>query len=99
MKNYYMCPNRWLLLCLSVLTILNIGCTGKVGNTENTHQTKRPNIILILADDMGFSDLGCYGSEIQTPNLDKLASEGLRMTQFYNTARCSPTRASLLTGL
>src|SRR5687767_1068941 len=58
-----------------------------------------PNIVVILADDMGFSDLGCYGSEIQTPNLDKLASNGVRFTQFYNTARCCPTRASLLTGL
>ena len=60
---------------------------------------KRPNIIVILADDMGFSDLGCYGGELKTPNLDKLAGEGLRFTQFYNTARCCPTRASLLTGL
>src|SRR5947208_679454 len=60
---------------------------------------RRPNIIIILSDDMGFSDLGCYGSEIQTPNLDSLAAGGLRFTQFYNTARCCPTRASLLTGL
>src|SRR5664279_518713 len=59
----------------------------------------RPNIVLILADDMGFSDLGCYGSEISTPNLDRLAKGGMRFTQFYNTARCCPTRASLLTGL
>src|SRR3954454_17195364 len=59
----------------------------------------RPNIIVILSDDMGFCDLGCYGSEIQTPNLDALAAGGLRFTQFYNTARCCPTRASLLTGL
>src|SRR5947207_3039244 len=59
----------------------------------------RPNIIILLADDMGFSDIGCYGSEIPTPNLDRLAAGGVRFTQFYNTARCSPTRASLLTGL
>ena len=59
----------------------------------------RPNIVLILADDMGYSDLGCYGSEIATPNLDKLAARGMRFTQFYNTARCCPTRASMLTGL
>ncbi len=59
----------------------------------------RPNIIVILADDMGFSDLGCYGGEIDTPNLDSLAKTGVRFTQFYNTARCCPTRASLLTGL
>jgi len=59
----------------------------------------RPNIIVILADDVGFSDIGCYGSEIHTPNLDSLAAGGIRFTQFYNTARCCPSRASLLTGL
>jgi arylsulfatase A-like enzyme len=64
-----------------------------------TQTSARPNIVIILADDMGFSDIGCYGSEIPTPNLDALAKNGLRFTQFYNTARCSPTRAALLTGL
>ena len=59
----------------------------------------RPNVIVILVDDMGWSDLGCYGSEIPTPNLDALAKNGLRFTQFYNAGRCCPTRASLLTGL
>src|SRR4051812_41207705 len=59
----------------------------------------RPNIIVVLCDDMGFSDLGCYGSEIATPNLDRLANNGLRFTQFYNTARCCPSRTALLTGL
>ena len=59
----------------------------------------RPNIVVIMSDDMGYSDIGCYGSEIATPNLDHLAKNGLRYTQFYNTARCCPTRASLLTGL
>jgi len=59
----------------------------------------RPNIVIILADDMGFSDLGCYGIEIATPNLDALAANGLRFTQFYNVARCCPWRAALLTGL
>ncbi|HEV7868017.1 MAG TPA: arylsulfatase [Chthoniobacteraceae bacterium] len=59
----------------------------------------KPNILVILVDDMGFSDIGCYGSEIPTPNLDALAAKGLRFTQFYNTGRCCPTRASLLTGL
>ncbi len=58
----------------------------------------RPNILLIMADDLGFSDLGCYGGEIETPHLDSLAMGGLRFTQFYNTGRCWPTRASLLTG-
>lgn len=59
----------------------------------------KPNIVVILADDVGYSDIGCFGSEIPTPNLDQLAAGGLRFTQFYNTARCCPTRASLLTGL
>ena len=58
-----------------------------------------PNVVLILADDLGFSDLGCYGGEVATPNLDALAANGLRFTRFYNAARCCPTRASLLTGL
>lgn len=60
--------------------------------------TSRPNIVVILADDLGYSDLGCYGGEIETPNLDRLARNGLRFTQFYNTARCWPSRAALLTG-
>ncbi len=59
---------------------------------------RRPNILFILADDLGFSDLGCYGGEVHTPNLDRLAADGLRFTQFYNTARCWPSRAALLTG-
>lgn len=59
----------------------------------------RPNIVLIMADDMGYSDIGCYGSEIRTPTLDRLGAGGVRFTQFYNCARCCPTRASLLTGL
>ena len=58
----------------------------------------RPNVLLILADDLGYSDLGCFGGEIATPNLDKLASNGVRFSQFYTTARCCPSRASLLTG-
>src|SRR3954470_17055692 len=64
-----------------------------------TPAPQRPNILIVLADDMGFSDLGCFGSEIRTPNLDALARSGVRFTQFYNTARCCPSRASLLTGL
>ena len=76
--------------CLLVLTL---GCLPALAAAP------RPNIVIVLADDMGFSDLGCYGSEIATPNLDALAAGGLRFTQFYNSARCCPTRASLLTGL
>lgn len=62
-------------------------------------KTTKPNVVLILNDDMGYSDIGCYGGEIDTPNLDRLAANGLRFSQFYNTARCSPSRASMLTGL
>jgi arylsulfatase len=64
-----------------------------------TTRKKKPNVVLILNDDMGYSDIGCYGGEIRTPNLDRLAAHGLRFSSFYNTARCSPSRASLLTGL
>jgi arylsulfatase A-like enzyme len=73
--------------------VLSISVRG----TENTSDP--PNIILILADDMGYADLGCYGSEISTPNIDKLAERGLRFGQFYANAACCPTRAALLTGL
>lgn len=61
-------------------------------------QDKKPNVILIMGDDMGFSDLGCYGSEVETPNLDNLAENGVRFRQFYNMAKCAPSRASLITG-
>jgi arylsulfatase A-like enzyme len=67
--------------------------------TDSERTDTRPNIIVILVDDMGFSDIGCFGSEIQTPNIDALAQDGVRFTQMYNCARCCPTRASILTGL
>ncbi|MDR3251452.1 MAG: sulfatase-like hydrolase/transferase, partial [Tannerella sp.] len=70
------------------------GASGDAGGSE-----KKPNIIVILADDLGYSDLGCYGSEIRTPNLDGLAREGVRFSRFYNAGRSCPSRASLLTGL
>ncbi|HET6246411.1 MAG TPA: arylsulfatase [Tepidisphaeraceae bacterium] len=70
-----------------------------VSHCVHAQAAPRPNIVLILADDMGFSDVGCYGSEIATPNIDRLAAQGVRFTEFYNTGRCCPTRASLLTGL
>lgn len=66
---------------------------------QKTANAGRPNIILIVADDLGFSDLGCYGREISTPYIDALAANGIRYAQFYNEGRCCPTRASLLTGL
>jgi arylsulfatase len=80
------------LAALAGLFLLSCG-------TPSVRPAGRPNIVLILADDLGYSDLGCYGGEIRTPNLDRLAARGLRFTQFYNAARCCPTRASLLTGL
>ena len=75
--------------------------SAEANPAETTAQggAKRPNVLLILADDLGWSDLGCYGGEIQTPNLDALAKNGLRFTQFYNSARCCPSRAALLTGV
>ncbi|MDF1814353.1 MAG: sulfatase-like hydrolase/transferase, partial [Verrucomicrobiales bacterium] len=66
--------------------------------TQFAFAAPKPNILLIMADDLGFSDPGCYGGEIETPNLDEIAKNGLRYTQFYNTARCWPTRGALLTG-
>mgnify|MGYP001089681393 CR=1 FL=1 len=82
--------NHKKVVLISFMIALIASCTKNI---------ERPNIILIMADDMGFSDIGYYGGEIETPNLDRLASEGIRFTQFYNNARCCPTRASLLTGL
>lgn len=78
--------------------LMVLGCIASVTHSA-AQQSPKPNIILILVDDMGFSDLGCYGSEIRTPNLDSLSERGLRFNQFYNGARSCPTRASLLTGL
>lgn len=89
------------LCTLLVLSMLFVSAGSADANDEGEDRTgvDRPNIIVILVDDMGFSDIGCYGSEIPTPNLDRLAQHGLKFKQFYNTGRCCPTRASLLTGL
>lgn len=80
-------------LHFSLLTLLAIHCGSVIADTP-----RRPNIVFILADDLGYSDLGCYGAEIETPQLDALAMGGLRYTQFYNTSRCWPTRGALLSG-
>ncbi len=80
--------NQSLIISLCLTWILSITATG----------AKRPNLVVILADDLGFSDLGCYGSEIETPNLDRLAAKGLRFSQFSNTAKCHSSRVSLLSG-
>src|SRR3990170_8043965 len=89
------CNSCTIFLALFIL----FSCTGNRKNNPVVKKDNQPNILLILADDLGYSDLGCYGGEIQTPNLDALAFDGLRFTSFYNTSRCCPTRASLLTGL
>ena len=84
----------WHVVIQLPLVLLAITLCGRPCHSEQP----RPNILIVLADDLGYSDLGCYGSEIRTPNLDAMAMRGLRLTQFYNTARCWPTRAALLTG-
>jgi arylsulfatase A-like enzyme len=91
---------RQLLKLAGLAAAFSLSCHF-LGTTKAADQLnqKKPNILLIMADDMGFSDIGCYGGEINTPNIDKLAVNGLRYTQFYNTARCCPTRAALMTGL
>src|SRR5579871_691421 len=82
--------NRVILLLLCAVLLPN--------RVSAANSPARPNVLLILADDMGYSDAGCYGGDAHTPNLDRLASNGLRFTQFYNTARCWPSRAAILTG-
>src|SRR3954469_24996894 len=85
------------LACAAAL-IISI-CASATPASAYAETTNRPNVIIILIDDMGYSDLQCYGGEVPTPNINKLANKGVRFTQFYNTARCSPSRAALLTGL
>lgn len=80
------------------LFLANLALCCLWGTAGSAAEAPRPNIVIILVDDMGFSDVGCYGGEIETPHIDRLAAKGLRFTQFYNAGRCCPTRASLLTG-
>src|SRR6185295_5330950 len=93
--------SRWnrratLVTALGVVVIvaLDAVCATSAARTKG-----RPNVVVVLVDDMGWSDIGPYGGEIPTPNLDALAARGVRFTQFYSTPRCSPSRASLLTGV
>ena len=86
-------------ISLALLLLLVTSCAENKKTAQTSARKDRPNIVIILADDLGYSDLGCYGGEIETPNLDYLAANGLRFRSFYNTSRCCPTRASLLTGL
>jgi len=88
-KNHTMLPGLVILLAF--------GLCGSV--QAETSKPRRPNVVLIMADDLGYSDLGCYGGDIETPNLDRMAAEGMRFTQFYNCAVCRLSRASLMTGL
>ena len=81
-----------------ILIAISFIAWGFSFKTSYQQAAKKPNIVLIMADDMGFSDIGCYGSEIKTPHLDKLANEGMRLKQCYNNAICAPSRATLLTG-
>lgn len=97
MNECRMSINRREFIRLTTATLAGGLLPLKYAKSASGH--KKPNIVIILADDMGYSDIGCYGCEIETPNLDNLAADGLRFTQFYNAARCCPTRASLLTGL
>lgn len=88
---------RWPSAARSLIC-LGLGILGSIAMGTTSGADRSPNVVIILADDMGYSDAGCYGGEISTPNLDALAQNGLRFTQFYNTARCWPSRAVLMTG-
>jgi arylsulfatase len=84
---------------VTAFAVVGLGLAGSVAGAAEGKGKGRPNVLVILADDMGWSDIGAFGGEIRTPNIDKLAEGGVKFTQFYNTARCCPSRASLLTGL
>lgn len=86
-------------LLLAMVLVLAMACTSTPSKTANQETKEKPNVILIVADDMGWSDLGCYGSEVETPHLDRMAEQGIRFTQMYNTSKCFPSRACILTGL
>ncbi len=90
---------RELLIVFRAVSAILILPASLQAATTDPNPPARPNIVVILADDLGYSDLGCYGSEIATPNLDRLAKEGQQFTEFYTTPRCCPSRAALLTGL
>jgi arylsulfatase A-like enzyme len=80
-------------------SLFGVSCAFPAAGGDDVTPESRPNIVLVLADDLGYSDLGCYGGEVDTPNIDALAKGGVRFTQLYNSARCCPSRASLMTGL
>ncbi|MCK5704051.1 MAG: sulfatase-like hydrolase/transferase, partial [Cyclobacteriaceae bacterium] len=89
---------RFLQTIFATLFIIgSFGCSQRQNNESK--DSNRPNILLIVEDDLGYSDLGCYGGEIKTPNLDELANQGVKFTDFYVSSLCAPTRAMLLTGV
>src|SRR5690348_986028 len=90
-------PKLWSVIALWLLAV-GAAQGAEEAKSPPPSGAKHPNVLVILADDLGFSDIGCYGGEIKTPNLDRLAAGGVRFTQFYNTARCWPSRAAILTG-
>ena len=92
------CLSSWLLACFVAL-VSHIELSHLPMSHVRCHAADRPNIVVVLADDLGYSDLGCYGGEISTPHIDALAKGGVRFSQMYNSARCCPTRAALMTGL
>jgi len=92
-------PAALLFVVLSFVCSVVVHAADKPADKSAADAPPRPNIVLIMCDDMGFSDIGCYGGEIDTPHIDRLATEGLRFKQFYNNAKCTTTRASLITGL
>lgn len=98
MKSRHVLMAVFFLSLVALLSFINFNDEKKIDEVKVV-KDKRPNIVLIMADDLGYSDIGCYGGEIKTPNIDYLAANGLRYRSFYNTSRCCPTRASLLTGL
>ncbi len=92
-------PQRWRRIAALAKTVAVLAAAiWPTPAARSADSPKRPNVLVILADDLGYSDLGCYGGEVKTPNLDALAAGGVRFTQFYNTARCWPSRAAILTG-
>ena len=93
---------KQVFIYLGIIIILIFGTFFiyvKLTTVQQSEVTNQPNIILILGDDIGYSDIGPFGSEIKTPNLDKLANEGIRFSNFYNMSKCEPSRSSLFTGL
>jgi len=80
----------WVFLCCAGVFAVVTFCVQAQGGEENI---QRPNVVLIVGDDIGFSDIGCFGSEVNTPNLDRLGMGGMRFTQFYNMSKCNPTRS------